>query len=327
MKKRSIAGVALAAIVSLLLAACAGTSTQESAEDYPSKPIKWYITFDPGGGSDTDFRRLQPHLEKSLGVPINVEYLTGGDGAIGWAELANSKPDGYTLGTNVLPYTILQPLVMDESGYQTEDLASISMNARAPQILFVDADNPGFKSFEEFEAAAKKDPGAIDLGGTAEFNASHVVWAQFKDRGLQTNYVASGGGATEVVAGILGGHLPIALTSAQQAVGNEQIRALAVFADEEYPLLPGVPTAKSLGYDIVNESNWGVVAPAGTPLEKREVIWKAIEEALKQPDVIENMKMEGQQPIGLGPEEADAYIKGVTEEMTEMVPKLKGDTQ
>ena len=272
MNKRSAVGIAIAAILTLLLAACSGSSTKESAADYPSKPIKWIVTFDPGGGSDTDFRRLQPHLEEALGQPINVEYLTGADGAIGWAELANSKPDGYTLGSNVLPYTILQPLVLDESGYKTEDLASISMNARAPQILFVDADKPGFKSFQEFEAAAKKNPGALDLGGTAEFNASHVVWGQFKEQGLETNYVSSGGGATEVVASILGGHLPIALTSAQQAVGNDQIKALAVFADEEYPLLPGVPTVKSLGYDIVNESNWGVSAPAGTPLEIREVV-------------------------------------------------------
>lgn len=323
MGKRRIAVIALGAALSLALAACAGPKSEESAEDYPSKSIKWIVTFDPGGGSDTDFRRLQPILEKSLGVNIDVEYLTGAEGAIGWAELANSKPDGYTIGTNVLPYTILQPLVLDNAGYKTDDLASISMNARAPQILFVDSDKPGFKSFEEFEAAAKADPGGVDLGGTAEFNASHVVWAQYKEQGLDTNYVASGGGATEVVAAVLGGHFPIGLTSAQQAVGNDEIKALAVFGEEEYPLLPGVPTMKSLGYDIVNESNWGVSGPAGMPLEKREVIWAAIESALKQDSVIKSMKESGQQPIGLGPDEADAYIKGVTKEMAAMVPLLE----
>jgi tripartite-type tricarboxylate transporter receptor subunit TctC len=324
---RSWAGLILT--IGLLTSACfdENDATEESAEDYPSKPIRWIVTFDPGGGSDTDFRRLEPHLEDILGVEFEVEYRVGGDGAVGWAEMVNAPPDGYTIGSVVLPHIIFQPRALEDAGYSTDDFSFISMNAYAPQILFVDASDPAYESFEEFEQDVEANQGEIDMAGAADFNASHASWGLLKDQGLDTNWVSTGEGSTEAVAAVLGGHFPVGITSAQGAVTSDEIIALAVFAEERYEYLPDVPTVQELGYEGVQETDWGIGAPADMPPEKREVIWAAVQEALKRDEVIRNMENEGQTMIGLGPEETEQLVADMTADVEDILPVLEDAAQ
>lgn len=326
-KPRVWAGLILT--MAFLASACFddNEATDESADDYPSQPIKWIVTFDPGGGSDTDFRRLEPHLEDILGVEFEVEYRVGGDGAVGWAEMVNSPPDGYTIGSVVLPHIIFQPRALEDAGYSTDDFSFISMNAFAPQVLFVSTKDPAYESFEEFEQDVKANQGQIDMAGGANFNASHASWGLLKDQGLDTNWVSTGDGSTEAVAAVLGGHFPAGITSAQQAVASDEITALAVFSEERYEFLPDVPTAQELGYEGVQETDWGIGAPADMPLEKRQILWEAIEEALERDAVLKNMENEGQTMIGLGPEDTEKFVEEMTADIEEILPILESAAQ
>ncbi|WP_158542876.1 Bug family tripartite tricarboxylate transporter substrate binding protein [Phytoactinopolyspora halophila] len=315
--------LSLAAPLLLAPAACASDagSSDDGGDDYPSESIRVIITFDPGGGSDTDFRRLQPHLEESLGVSLEPEYVTGAGGAIGWAELANAEPDGYTIGTVVLPHILLQPELIEDTGYETSDFDIIGMNAYAPQILFVDAEDPAFESFDEFEAHVQENPGNVDIGGAAEYNLSHAVQVMLDDAGLDTNYVATGEGATAVVSGVRGGHYPVGITSIQQYFGAEdEIQPLAVSSEETYELASDIPTLSELGYDVSGSTNWGLAAPEGTDPEKIEIISDAVADALDEEDVLQNMEDEGQGMIGTGPEESEEYVQDYLDDIRSVTP-------
>ena len=78
-----------------------------ASADYPDKPITFIVPYSPGGGSDQQARRLQPGLEKALGVKVRIVYKTGGGGAVGFGELWRSKPDGYTISNVVVPNIVI----------------------------------------------------------------------------------------------------------------------------------------------------------------------------------------------------------------------------
>lgn len=291
------------------------------AGDYPTESLRVIITFDPGGGSDTDFRRLQPHLEEALGVTLEPDYVTGAGGAIGWTELANAEPDGQTIGTVVLPHIILQPELIADTGYATDDFEIISMNAQAPQMLFTNASNPAFEDFAAFEEAATAEPGSINVGGSAEFNLSHVVQAQLGQAGLETNWVATGEGSTSVTAGVLGNQFPVGITSIQAYVGREdELLPLAISSEGSYEHYPEIPTFSELGYEITGATNWGLAAPKGTDPAKIQVIADAVAEAMETQDVQDNLASEAQSAIGLGPEESAEYLAEFRQDILEITP-------
>jgi len=164
----------------------------------------------------------------------------------------------------------------------------------------------------------------VSVGGAAEFNASHVMQVLMAQNGLDTNYVATGEGATAVVAGVRGGHFPVGLTSIQQYIGAEDtIKPLAVFSREPFPQAPDVPTMDSLGYEIVGATNWGLAGPAGMDPAQIQTIWEAIEKAYDNPDVQANFEENGQAMIGLGPEEAEEYVAERLADVESVVPIFK----
>ena len=95
--------VIVGAIASAFLAITAGLASA----GYPDKPITFIVPYSPGGGSDQQARRLQPGLEKALGVKVRIVYKTGGGGAVGFGELWRSKPDGYTISNVVVPNIVI----------------------------------------------------------------------------------------------------------------------------------------------------------------------------------------------------------------------------
>lgn len=334
------ASVALATLLALtlLIAACGedddenvadgsdeqAEATDEGAgdEEWPTRDIRWIVVFDPGGGSDADYRRMQPHLEEQFGVRVDVEYVTGAGGAVGWAECQAAEPDGYTVCGTYMDSNAVQPLTGDV-GYEFEGFDWISWHSYAPQILFVNAKDPTFESFEEFEQHVMENPGTVDLGSAEDFGASHAIQAALYDMGLETNHVGAGGGAADVVSGVLGGHMHAGLTSAQQAVGSEDVMPLAVFSEEPYEPLPGVPTAKELGYDVAAASSWGLGAPAGVPDDVKEKWWEAIQYALETDDVQQAIEDDGQRFLGLGLDDAEDYAQELHSFASETLPLME----
>ncbi|MEK9597961.1 MAG: tripartite tricarboxylate transporter substrate-binding protein, partial [Alphaproteobacteria bacterium] len=113
-----------------LVGAAFALTANVALADYPEKDITFIVPYSPGGGSDQMARRLQPGLEKALGVNVRIVYKTGGGGAVGFSELHRSKPDGYTISNVVVPNVILSSKG-DGVGYKPDDFEYIGMTESA----------------------------------------------------------------------------------------------------------------------------------------------------------------------------------------------------
>ena len=100
---------------------------------FPKKRVTYNICFNPGGESDITARLQEQTLKKYLGADVSIQYKIGGGGALCWAELVKTAPDGYTIAGHNLPHTILQPMEMGDAGYKTFDLKQVYMFESHPE--------------------------------------------------------------------------------------------------------------------------------------------------------------------------------------------------
>ncbi|MGI6131604.1 MAG: Bug family tripartite tricarboxylate transporter substrate binding protein [Bacillota bacterium] len=190
-----------------------------AAASFPEKPVTYMICFDPGGESDITARLQQKYLEDVLKTKVVITYKVGGGGAVGWSELIRSKPDGYTIAGDNLPHTILQPMQRGDAGYTTEQLKRVYCFESTPCALVVKKDSP-LKTLADFIAFAKKNPGAVTLGGSGSWTANHLGTIELeKAVEVKLTYIPFTGSGSATPA-LLGGHvtglMTYTTTAAQQ---------------------------------------------------------------------------------------------------------------
>ena len=288
---------------------CLVWSGAASAAGFPAKRITYNICFNPGGESDITARFQEQPLKKILGVDISINYKIGGGGALCWAELVTTKPDGYTIAGHNLPHIALQPLEMGNAGYKTLDLKNIYMFESTPNLLLVRSDSP-YKTLKEFVEYAKKTPGAVTVGGSGTSSANDLGTTMLnKAAGIQLTYVPFGGTGSAIPA-LLGGHVTALMT--YSTMGTQyagKFRALAIASETRMDVLSDVPTFKEQGYDIVEGAYRGVAAPPGTPDEAVKVLADAFDKVMKDPDVKKKMDQNGFKTEFMGPEASLALVK------------------
>jgi len=289
--------LAAAAVLSIV----AVTSGPGSAADFPDHDITFIVPYAPGGGSDQQARRLQPGLQKALGVNIRIVYKTGGGGAIGFNELYRSKPDGYTISNVVVPNIIITAQGKNV-GYKPEEFAYIGMTAQAVGALMVPK-NSKFKSLKDFVAYAKANPGKVTVagvGGTGEVNTAKLM----NLLGVKISYVPVSGGVGKMVPMLAGNHVDAGVTSSSHAVKHAAtLTTLVLAGDSPSESLPGVPNEPRWTYT----TTWGVMAPPGTP---KDIVAK-LNEALNKatPPVRAMVIKNGLTPMRQTPEEAGKFIQ------------------
>ncbi|MCL6499379.1 MAG: tripartite tricarboxylate transporter substrate binding protein [Firmicutes bacterium] len=318
---RGIVTAVLAAglVLSLLWAAAGAPSA------YPTRPITWLVAFAPGGQSDVEVRRVQPHLEKLLGVRILVEYRTGGGGAVGWSELARARPDGYTVGGLVMPHMVIQTLLRGaEAGYRLDQIRSIAWTVAAPNALMVRKDSP-FRTLRDFVEYAKANPGKLAVGGVERLSPSDLSLAQFMQAaGIRLTYVPIAGGAGPVMTSLMGGHVDAATTAASHGIRyKDQVRILAVSGKHRLKAAPDVPTFSEFGYNVTVETSWGVGAPAGVPAEVVTRLSQALLQVMRMPEIRKAVEEEGLTPLYYGPAESQAYVNRLVATYRDLVQLLR----
>ena len=311
----SVAGVLMIVLAMTSIPALAAT-------DYPTKQISYLICFDPGGQSDREARRQQPHLERILKQKVLIDYKVGGGGALGWRELTRSKSDGYFIGGFNIPHIILQPL-QQEVGYKTEQIVPVAIFQRTPLALIVQAKSQ-FKTLQEFVEYAKKNPGALTMGGTGPFSNHHMATLRLqKTAGVKLTYVPFTGSASMMTA-VLGGHVAGTFANSDDLVKfKDQIRILGSATDQRFTDFPNVPTFKEMGLDIVLATDRGVAVPPGTPEPVIQKLEDAFLEIARNPEIQAEMKKQGFVPVAMGHKESKAYIGKTTTIFKELVADLK----
>ena len=262
------------------------------AAAFPDQPVNYIIPFDPGGESDISARFQQPYFAEITGQDLIIQYLPGAGGASAWSGLNDYEGDGYTImGTN-LPHIVLQPLLQDP-GYDTDDIVNVYIFHFTPDALIVRADSP-YETLEDFIEAANEAPGALTASGSGTNSANDVANQLFENEtGAVVTYIPYSGTAPSVTA-LLGGETDAAwgYTTVAAAQGD-QVRTLAVAMEERHPNFPDVPTFRELGYDIVGGAYRGIAVPDGTPEERRQELSDIIAEINAKPDFIAQMEEAG----------------------------------
>jgi tripartite-type tricarboxylate transporter receptor subunit TctC len=278
------------------------------ADGFPDKNVVYQITFNPGGGSDIRTRQQQPKLEADLGVKVPIQYKPGGGGSLGWAELVKKKADGYFMSGINIPHIILQPLARDNAGYETDQIEPVILFQQIPFGITVMDDSP-FKTLEELVSYAKENPGAVTIGGSGTWDATHIAHLQFeKMAGVKFTYIPHKGGKPKQTS-LLGGHTMASWFGVSEWLPyGEKVRNLAVATINPVETNPDLPTFKSLGYELYSSVYHGVAVPAGTPADVIDRLQQSFMAIANDPEVRATKLKDGILPIAMSGEDAKALI-------------------
>jgi tripartite-type tricarboxylate transporter receptor subunit TctC len=298
MNKRQLLSAAASGLAALTLLSAA---LPASAQDVPfKKPITIVVGFAAGGAADAAARLIGKKLGDNLGVPVIIDNKPGAGGNIAHQYVAKSAPaDGSViLFGSVGPLSIAPHLM--KLGYDpVKDLAPITMGVNFPNVLVVNADLK-IKTFAEFIAYAKANPGKLEYASTGAGSASHLAGELMDDMAkISTVHVPYKGGAP-ALQDLLGGRVAMyysTLSTAQPHIQSGKLIPLASTGSKRLPQLPNVPTVAESGYPAYIATNWyAFVAPAKVPAAVLDRWNTELVKVLKNPDVINELNGHGLPP-------------------------------
>ncbi|MFA9438807.1 Bug family tripartite tricarboxylate transporter substrate binding protein [Uliginosibacterium sp. sgz301328] len=261
------------------LASVAMLSAPVKAAEYPTKQIELVVSYAAGGGTDLVARAYADAINKHLPKSVGVVNKPGGSGALGLTEVARARPDGYKIAMGVVEMTTLPSLGMGR--FSIDDFAPIARLNAEPSAITVQADAP-WKTYEEFMAYAKANPGKVRIGNSGTGAIWHLAAAALEQKtGVKFNHVPFDG-AAPAVAALLGGHIEAVAVSPAEVVAQVQagkLKSLVVMGDARAKGFEQVPTLKEKGVDLSIGTWRGIVAPKGTPKEVLEVLKTATKKA------------------------------------------------
>jgi tripartite-type tricarboxylate transporter receptor subunit TctC len=275
-----------AAAFSLTAVAAAVPFAAAQAQGFPAKPVKLVIAFPAGGPTDITMRQLADNASKILGQPVIVDNKPGAGGTLPAQSLQTSAPDGYTVAQI--------PLGVFRLGYTTklnwDPIKDISYVINVTGYAFglvVPADSP-FKTWADFVAYAKANPGRLTYGSTGTLTSPHLTMETLAQRaGIQLQHVPYKGSADLMLATVSGQLMAAAdSTGFAPQVEAGKLRVLNTWGEKRLAKFPDAPTLKELGYDIVQNSPFGIGAPKGTPPEVVKKLHDAFKQAMEEPSYV-----------------------------------------
>ena len=318
-------------LLSALFAGLAITITAH-AQNYPNKPIRLLVPFAPGGSSDIVSRSFAGEMSKILGQSIVVESKPGGAGNIAMQEAKNSAPDGYTIILGHVGTLAVNPAMFARLPYDpVKDFIPITLLAKVPSLLVVNAEKVNAKNLKELVEYAKQHPGALNYGSAGNGSSGHLAMAYVAlTAGFTATHVPYKG-TGPMMTDLLAGRLDATFTGAPPLLAHVKagtLRPIAVGTAKRSPAMPDVPTVAEQGYAGFETSQWyGLMAPAGTPEAIVQRLAQAAAAAGKSPAVADRLSAEAAEPSTSTPKEFAEFIKLEAARWSDVVKKsqIKAD--
>jgi tripartite-type tricarboxylate transporter receptor subunit TctC len=310
------------AVIGLSTAASMGSA---SAQDYPTRPVKWVVGYPPGGATDIIARLLGQRLSERLGQQFVIENKPGAGNNIATESVINAEPDGYTL-LLVNPANYINATLYGNLKFNViRDLAPIAAFNRVPNVMTVNKDVPA-KTVAEFIAYVKANPGKVNLASSGNGTSVHLSGEMFMAMaGVKMQHVPYRG-AAPAITDLLGGQVQLIfdnMPSILQHVRAGSVRALAVTGTARSPLLPDVPVLADTipGYEA--SALFGVGAPKNTPKAIIEKLNKEINAVLAEPAIKARLLDLGGEPLIGTPEAFGAMIVAETDKWKKVIEEAK----
>jgi tripartite-type tricarboxylate transporter receptor subunit TctC len=298
------------------LTAASGLPFYAQAQNYPERPVRFVVTFPPGGSTDFTARILAQHLPAAIGQSIVVDNRGGGGGNIGAEIVAKAAPDGYTvLFTTEGPMTI-NASVYSALGYNAiRDLPPVTQLIKYANVVALHASVPA-SSVKDLIALAKAQAGKLRYSHPGVGTSNHLAVELFKmSTGTDIISVPYKGGGPAVVA-IVGNEVQLSFAtppSAMPHVKTGRLKAIAVTSAKRSAALPNLPTVAEGGVAGFEVEGWvGMFVPAGTPPRIVERLYNESVKIMRRPDVNDLVLGSGSEVSAISTEETRTRVRNET---------------
>ena len=319
--RRPVLGMAAAVLLST-------TSVAWAQNAWPSKPVKIVVPFAPGGTTDILARAIAPDLSKAFGQQFVIENKGGAGGNVGADQVAKSAGDGYTLlmgtvGTHGINRALYSKLPYDP----IKDFVPITLVAGVPNVMVVNAEKAAankINNVKDFIQYAKANPGKLNMASSGNGTSIHLAGELFKSQTgtfmAHIPYRGSGPALLDLAGGtmdVMFDNLP----SAMALIKSGKIKALAVTTGQRSAAMPELPTIEEAGgLKGFEASSWfGLLAPAGTPVDVVSRIQQEVAKSLASPALKDRLATLGAIPSGNTPAQFTEHIDREHKKWAEVV--------
>jgi tripartite-type tricarboxylate transporter receptor subunit TctC len=283
------------------------------AQAYPSRPVRWIVSFAAGGPNDIVARIVGQYLSDHLGQQFIIENRAGAGGNVGTEAVVKAPPDGYTL-LKVVPANTVNDTLYDKLPFNfIRDIAPVAGMVRVPYVLVVNQSVP-VATVPEFIAYAKANPGKLNFASAGVGTGIHMSGELFKlMAGVNMVHVPYRG-AGNAMTDLIGGQVQLMFDTTQASIPHikaGKVRALAVTTAARSELLPELPAIGDFvpGYEA--SGSFGFGAPRNTPAEIVDKLNREINAVLADPKAKARIAELGGEPLAGSPA---AYGRMLAEE-------------
>jgi tripartite-type tricarboxylate transporter receptor subunit TctC len=295
--RRMPMGALLAAMICAISVVTGGAQAA-----FPDRPIRFVVSFPPGGASDGVARILAEGLSSRFGVPVVVENQGGAAGTIAAAMVARATPDGYTMLVSATAVFAMVPNLRKLDFDPLHDLLPVARIGESLRALGVSPKLP-VKTLAEFIAYAKQSPGKLNYGSSGQGSTVHILTESFRHAaGIDIVHIPYRG-AGPSLGGLLAGDIEILIdTVVVPHIQAGRLLGLAAAGDTRLPELPDLPTLAELGLSSVRTSGWtALFAPAQLPRDILDIYTRNIESLFKDEAFVKRIMATGSRPAFLAP--------------------------
>ena len=292
-----------------------------AAQSYPSRPVRFVVSFPPGGPNDILGRMVAQWLTERLGQPFVVENRPGASGNIGTEVVVRAPADGYTL-LLIGPANAISASLYPNLSYDLlRDLTPVAGITREALVMVVHPSVPA-RTVPEFITLAKASPGKLQVASTGNGSSPHVTSELFKMMtGVEVNVVHYAGGGPALKAMIEGQSQMMfePMSAAIEPIRTGKLRALAVTTNTRSEALPEVPVMGDFvpGYEA--SAVTGIAVPKNTPAEVVERLNKEVNAAFADPGMRARLAETGGAVLPGSPAEFEAIVRGEIEKWGKVI--------
>jgi tripartite-type tricarboxylate transporter receptor subunit TctC len=300
---------------------------QSPAKNWPDKPVKLFVGFPPGGGSDAIARIIAINLSQMWGQQVIIDNRGGAAGTIAADLVAKSQPDGYTLGLAHVNALSIIPALGQKMPYNaSNDFTPIVLLGITPNILIANIDAPA-KNVKDLVAYMKQNPGKVSFGSAGNGSTQHLAYELFMHmagtQALHIPYKGSG----PVLVDLIAGHITYAfetMSAATPHIQSGKVIPLAQTRTKRSPAYPNLPTMDQLGYAGFEATAWyGLMGPAKLDPKIVEKINSDVNAILRKPEIQAKLAEVGAEDGGGSPAAFSKFIAKDRNQWAKLVKDAK----
>jgi tripartite-type tricarboxylate transporter receptor subunit TctC len=265
-------------------------SNAQQPAGFPAKPVRIVVPFGAGGVADLTARTVGQALSERIGQAVVIENKPGAGGIGAGEAVARAEPDGHTLllmsNATAVSAGLFRKLPFDAQ----KDFAPVGLMAVFDMAIVVPA-NSRWRSFPEFLAEARANPGKINLGTIAIGSSQNLAAELFKNTAGVDLQIVPFNGTPAVVTALRGGSVDAAveiLGPIRGQISSNALRPLALMGDRREPTLPDLPLVADARGPLAgfNVASWNALAaPAATPKDRIQYLNRELNAVLATPAV------------------------------------------